>query len=270
MSITAQEFQHFRNFLKSTSGIFLAENKQYLVENRLRPLMKETGVGSISDLLSMINAMPNNELAAKAIDAMTTNETFWFRDTSHFNCLETTLLAELTQSTRSLAIWSAACSSGQEPYSISLSADKFIKTSGKKVNVRITATDLSNKILDQARSGTYSDIELSRGLPNDIKNIHFSGVKDGLQISISHRSRMAFRKLNLLNDFSRLGQFDIIFCRNVLFYFAGATKLDILNRMVKVMKPGAYLFLSSSEMLPAEITALETVRIAGCKCYRKK
>jgi chemotaxis protein methyltransferase CheR len=231
--------------------------------------MKEMGIDSISDLLTMIEAIPEADLAAKAIDAMTTNETFWFRDTAHFRCLEATLFAERSQSKSTLSIWSAACSSGQEPYSISLSFDKFLQSSDKRVNLRVTATDLSDKILSQAKAGIYADIELSRGLPNETQKQNFSGVRDGLQISSSHRSRMSFRKLNLLNGFSGLGQFDIIFCRNVLLYFTGATKVDVLNRLVGVMKSGAYLFLSSSEILPREIATLETVRIAGCKCYRK-
>ncbi|MBL4743369.1 MAG: protein-glutamate O-methyltransferase CheR [Cycloclasticus sp.] len=269
MSITAQEFQNFKEFLKKRSGISLADNKQYLVSNRLRPLMKEVGIDNLSDLLSMIIALPNNELAVKAVDAMTTNETFWFRDTSHFHCLETKLFAELTQKSSSLSIWSAACSSGQEPYSISLSLDKYIKASGKRVNVRMTGTDLSDKILAKAKAGIYADIEVSRGLPNDLLKEHFAGVKDGLQISSTHRSRLSFRKLNLLDNFSSLGQFDIIFCRNVLLYFAGPTKLDILNRITNVMKPGGVLFLSSSEIAPSTVKGLETVRDAGCKFYRK-
>jgi len=269
VSITAQEFQHFRKFLKRSSGIALADNKQYLVSNRLRPLLKEMGLDRVSDLLAMIAAMPTCDLTAKVIDAMTTNETFWFRDTSHFQYLETKLLAMLSKKGTPLSVWSAACSSGQEPYSISLSVDKYIKASGKQVKVSITATDLSDKTLRQAKHGIYADMELSRGLPNELQREHFSGVRDGLQISPRHRARTSFRKLNLLDNFSTLGQFDIVFCRNVLLYFAGPTKLDILNRIVNVMKPGAYLFLSSSEIIPSEINGLETIRDATCKCYRK-
>ncbi|ORU94558.1 MAG: hypothetical protein A6F70_09210 [Cycloclasticus sp. symbiont of Bathymodiolus heckerae] len=269
MSITAQEFQQFQAFLKQRSGISLAANKQYLVANRLSPLMKEMGLDCVSDLLTMIIAMPNKDLAIKAVDAMTTNETFWFRDTSHFHYLENKLFAELTAKNASLNVWSAACSSGQEPYSISLVVDKYIEASNKRINVRITATDLSDKTLQQAKEGVYADIELSRGLPNELQKKHFSGVRNGLQISSSHRSRVSFRKLNLLDNFSGLGQFDIVFCRNVLLYFAGPTKLDILNRIAQVMKPGAYLFLSSSEIVPSEMKGFETIRDAGCKCYRK-
>jgi len=269
VSITSVEFQNFQAFLKQKSGISLAVNKQYLVTNRLTPLVKELGLTGISELLAMIADSPGNALATKAVDAMTTNETFWFRDMSHFRSLEEKIFAELTQGNTSLSIWSAACSSGQEAYSISLIVDQYTEANGRPINVRITATDLSDKILKQASEGVYADIELSRGLSKALQDKHFLNVRNGMQISPSHRSRVSFRKLNLLDNFSTLGQFDIIFCRNVLLYFAGATKVDIINRLVQVMKPGAYLFLSSSEMLPSEVTGLETIRDVGCKCYRK-
>lgn len=269
MELTTHEFLRFRKFLKKNSGILLSDSKQYLVTNRLRPLMREVGIDDLSDLLSMIEAMPNHDLATKAIDAMTTNETFWFRDSSHFRFLETTLLAERLESSPQLTIWSAACSSGQEPFSISLSVDKVFKNFAKQPRLKIIATDISDKTISKAKTGVYSDIELTRGMPNSLKNEHFKGVRDGWQIASSHRSRVTFGRLNLLKDFSNLGQFDIIFCRNVLMYFNAPAKVDILNRIINVMKQGAYLFLSSSEVLPAEIKSLEVIRNADCKCYRK-
>jgi len=269
VSISRQAFQQFREFLKARSGIALSDNKQYLVNNRLQPLVLEAGVDDLSDLLSLIDAMPNDDLAVKAIDAMTTNETFWFRDASHFQYLESTVFAELARMNSSIRIWSAACSSGQESYSISLSYTKFADMSGTSARIKITATDLSNAVLSRAREGVYADLELSRGLPNDLKTKHFSGVRDGWKISQAHRSRIGFSQLNLLDDFSNLGQFDIVFCRNVLLYFSASTKLDILLRIADNMKLGAYLFLSSSEILPPDIKNLQTIRVAGCKCYRK-
>lgn len=270
MSISRQEFLNFRDFLKQSSGIALSDSKQYLVNNRLRPLMVESGLDNLSDLLSMIHAMPNKDLAVKAVDAMTTNETFWFRDVSHFHYLEATLFAELSRINSSIRVWSAACSSGQEPYSISLSFNKYLEACGQKSpSLQIVATDISDSVLSRARNGIYADLELSRGLPNGLKDSHFSGVKGGWQISLPHRSRVNFSQLNLLSDFSSLGQFDIIFCRNVLLYFSAETKKDILVRMLQRMKQGAYLFLSSSEIPPREFNNLQTIRVAGCKCYRK-
>ncbi len=269
MPITNIEFQQFKRFLKQKGGILLADNQQYLVENRLAPLMRKVGVDRITDLLSMIMVMPDSDLAVQAIDSMTIAESFWFKDTSYFHYLETKLFAELSRHNTSLSVCSIGCSSGQEPYSISLSFEKFLTISEKDIRLSITATCPSEKTLRQAEEGIYIDTELSRGLPPEIQKNHFSGVKGGLQVLASHRARVLFRQLNLLDSFSDLGQFDVIFCRNVLLYFAAPVKVDILNRLVEIMRPGAYLFLDNSEKLPMEVNGLETVREAGCKCYRK-
>lgn len=269
MPITAAEFHQFKDFLKRRSGIALAENKQYLVANRLRPLIEEIGIDRVSDLLTMISVMPSHDLAIKAVDAITTNESFWFRDASHFNYLEKKLLAKFAKKTSSLAVWSIACSSGEEAYSISLSIDKYMEVSGRKINAKVIATDCSDKVLNKAKAGIYTHQELSRGLPNEIREEHFSGVRGGLQISSAHRSRVSFHPLNLLDSFSSLGQFDIIFCRDVLPYFAGPCKSDILNRIVNVMKPEAFLFLGCSENAPADIGHLEMIREGSCQFYRK-
>lgn len=269
MEFTTHEFLRLQKFLKNNSGILLSDSKQYLATNRLRPLIKEVGIDDLSDLLSMVEVMPDKELAAKVIDVMTTDETFWFKDSSHFRFFETILLPEMLESSPQLTIWSAACAAGQEPFSISLSIDKVLKKSAKNPYLKIIATDVSDKTLSKAKTGVYTDVELTRGMPNNTKNQHFKAVRDGWQIASSHRSRVTFSKLNLLDNFSGLGQLDIIFCRNVLIYFAGPTKVDILNRIIEVMKQGAYLFLSSAEALPIEIQGLEVVRNVDCKCYRK-
>lgn len=270
MPITDLEFQQFKRFLKQRSGISLADNNQYLVANRLSGLIRKVGVDCLSDLLSMISVMPNGDLAVKAIESMTVAEGFWFKDTSHFHYLETKLFAELAYINKSLNVWSAGCSAGQEAYSISLSFEKFLAAFDKPIKLCVTATDPSDKMLRQAKEGIYTDTELLRGLPRDTQKTHFSGVKGGLQIDSSHRSRILFRQLSLLDSFSSLGEFDVIFCRNILFYFAKPTRVDILNRFVQTMRSGAYLFLGSSELLPAEVNGLETIREADCKCYRKR
>jgi len=269
MFITATELQRFRDFLKQSSGVALANNKQYLVANRLRSLIMDMGIDRVSDLLAMIAVIPTNDLVVKAVNAITTSEIFWFKDVSHFQYLERKLLAKLTKKTPSLSVWSVACSSGEEAYSVSLSVDRYMKASGKQINAKITATDCSVEILNKAKAGIYSHEELSRGLSNELREEHFSGVRNGLQISLAHRSRVSFYPLNLSDSFSSLGQFDIIFCRNVLPYFSDPRKLDILNRLVAVMKPGAYLFTGSSENVPADIRGLGVIREAGCKYYRK-
>ncbi|MBQ0724265.1 MAG: protein-glutamate O-methyltransferase CheR [Cycloclasticus sp.] len=269
MEITALEFQRFQTFLKVASGISLADNKQYLVNNRLRPLLNEIGVDELDDLLSLIEAMPDDNLTMKVVEAMTTNETFWFRDSLHFHALEQKVVTELGEKGR-ISLWSAACSTGQEAFSLSLSIDKALRLINKRPTVQIVATDISEKNIDQAKQGVYTDIQLSRGLPNETKIDHFKGVRGGWQIADKHRSRVSFKSLNLINDFSDVGEFDVVFCRNVLIYFSMSTKIDILNRIAQRMKQGAYLFLSSSEQVPAEVKGLQIVRDSGCKYYRKR
>jgi len=268
MEITALEFQRFQTFLKVASGISLADNKQYLVNNRLRPLLNEIGVDELDDLLSLIEAMPDDILTMKVVEAMTTNETFWFRDSRHFHALEQKVVTELGEKER-ISLWSAACSTGQEAFSLSLSIDKALHLINKRPTVQIVATDISEKNIHQAKKGVYTDMQLSRGLPNEIKAEHFKGVRGGWEVSDKHRSRVLFQQLNLINDFSTLGDFDVVFCRNVLIYFATATKVDILNRIAQRIKPGGYLFLSSSEQVPENVKGLQIVRDAGCKYYRK-
>jgi len=269
VSISRQEFLNFKGFLKSRSGIALPDSKQYLVNNRLKPLLEKAGLGCLSDLLNIIHAKPGGDLAIKAVDAMTTNETFWFRDVSHFNYLESILFSELAGFNTPLRVWSAACSSGQEPYSISVSFDKYAGARGREQRLKVIATDISADVLNYAKEGVYTDLELSRGLPSTLKHSHFKRADKGWRISSRHRLRVSFSQVNLLKDFSTLGQFDIIFCRNVLLYFSAETKINILIKMIQVMKSGAYLFLSSSEVLPREVQGLRVVRVAGCKCYRK-
>lgn len=269
MDITALEFRRFQTFLKAASGISLADNKQYLVTNRLQPLLNEIGVDELDDLLSLIEAMPNDNLTMKVVEAMTTNETFWFRDSGHFHALEQKVVAELGEKGH-ISLWSAACSTGQEAFSLSLSLDKALQLANKQVAIQIVATDISEKNIELAKKGIYTDIQLSRGLPNETRMEHFKCVRDGWEISAKHRSRVSFKSLNLINDFSNLGDFDVVFCRNVLIYFSLSTKLDILNRIAQQMKPGAYLFLSSSEQVPKEVKGLQVVRDSGCKYYRKR
>ena len=269
MPITNLEFQQLKRFLKKNCGILLADNEHYLVENRLTPLMKKVGVDRVNDLMNMVRVMPMSDLAAQIIEAMTLAESCWFKDTSHFSYLETKLFAELSRTSDSLSVCSIGCSSGQEPYSISLSFEKFLTLSEKDIRLSVTAINPSEKNLRQAEEGIYTDIELSRGLPPEIQRKNFSGVKGGLQILASHRERVRFCQLNLLDSFSMLGQFDVIFCRNVLPYFSISIRGDILDRLVDIMRPGGHLFLDSSEPLPTEAKSLEAVRDGSCKSYRK-
>ncbi|PCI19807.1 MAG: hypothetical protein COB62_05200 [Piscirickettsiaceae bacterium] len=197
------------------------------------------------------------------------NETFWFRDENQFRLLEEKLYAELLSNNATVNIWSAASSAGQEPYSISLSVDSFLNSIQEDVFFRITATDISSKMIARAKRGVFTDFELERGLPSPLKDEHFTSVKEGWLISARHRARVSYSTLNLMDDFKRLGCFDIIFCRNVLMYFSTATKLDILNRLQAALKPGGYLFLSNTERLPSDAQGFEVLQDMGTKYYRK-
>lgn len=263
MSFAAGEYELFRKFLERGSGIVLGDNKQYLVASRLRRIMAEIEVTSLTELVRRIDSGRSSPLREAVIDAMTTNETLWFRDLHPFNNLRDHILpacfgldqlkhgasAASAIASKPLRIWSAACSTGQEPYSIAMTLDQLKqKHRAERVNARIVATDLSARVLDAAREGTYEQLALGRGLDKTMLTQYFVEQGEGSwQISQPLRNMVEFRALNLLDSFGGLGQFDIIFCRNVLIYFAGEVKAEILRRMHAALKPGGFLMLGASE-----------------------
>jgi len=273
--LNPDEFAVFQKFLVDSCGILLSETKQYLVQNRLTGLLKESDYASITQLIAALRtgAVPA-KLRTRIIDAMTTNETFWFRDNSHFEELRNVLLpawaANKTGGT--LRIWSAACSSGQEPYSISICVEEFFRYgwTGIKRNVQIIGTDISESVLAEATQAIYSEMALSRGLDEALKSRYFERYQDKWKLKPEIAGRVRFQQFNLLKPFAALGRFDIIFCRNVLIYFSEELKRDILTRIAKVLNPGGYLFLSSTESLPSGLDSYETVRTANCRYYRLK
>ncbi len=272
--ISMQEYQLFQKFLSECSGIVLGDNKQYLVKNRLTGIMKELDLHSLTELVAALKSGTSsaNLLKARVIDAMTTNETFWFRDDQHFLELKEKLFPELLNSRiGTIRVWSAACSSGQEPYSISICAEQVFagRTSGLSGNVQVIGTDISDRILADARSAHYSEMALSRGLSSDIRMRYFCSTNDGYKLKSTITSRVRFQQFNLLKPFSVLGRFDIIFCRNVLIYFSEDVKSDILSRMVESLQPGGYLFLSSTEAMPAAVRQLQAVRGKYARYFQK-
>ena len=205
-----------------------------------------------------------------ASTAMTTNETFWFRDPKHFDVLMDNLLPELSQRKMgSVRIWSAACSSGQEPYSISLLVQQARQSGKLKSDVEILGTDISQGMLETAKRGTYSEIELGRGISPALKTNYFQNVRDGWQLKDDIRRRVSFKYFNLQDRYQPLGKFDVIFCRNVLIYFSDSLKTEILQRMADVLVPGGYLFLSSTEALPVAVTQFEKVTISGTRLFKR-
>jgi chemotaxis protein methyltransferase CheR len=219
------DFEQFRVFLEKACGILLGENKQYLVSSRLNKLMEQQGIKSLGELVQRIQSQPRSGLKEMVVDAMTTNETLWFRDTYPFEVLKSKVLPEAIKASpgQRLRIWSAACSSGQEPYSISMSIDEFERTNmGQlKAGAQIVATDLSGTMLTNCKTGEYDSLALGRGLSPERLQRFFDPKGAGRwAVKAPIKSRVEFRSFNLLDSYSILGKFDMVFCRNVLIYFS--------------------------------------------------
>jgi chemotaxis protein methyltransferase CheR len=247
--MTPQEFDWLRAFLKQQSGLVLTSEKQYLIESRLLPVARKAGLASLSALISKIKEPGQSMLAATVVEAMTTNESFFFRDKTPFEHFTDTMLPKMLEARareRRLRIWCAAASTGQEPYSLAMCLkDAEAKLAGWRVE--ILGTDLSTDVLEKAKAGVYTQFEVQRGLPINHLLKYFTQIGDTWQINSNMRSMVQYRKLNLLENFSSLGQFDIIFCRNVLIYFDNKTKVEILERMAKMMPADGYLVLGAAE-----------------------
>lgn len=247
--MTPIDYDYLRVFLKQRSGLVLNNEKQYLIESRLMPVAKKAGLHSISELVVKLRDMSAIQLQEQVVEAMTTNESFFFRDKVPFEHFTQTMLPAMLAARareRKIRIWCAAASTGQEPYTLAMCLkENEAKLAGWRVE--ILGTDLSNEVLEKARAGVYSQFEVQRGLPINHLLKYFKQNGDVWQISPELRSMVQYRKLNLLENFSVLGQFDIVFCRNVLIYFDNDTKIDILNRVRKQMPDDGFLVLGAAE-----------------------
>ena len=271
--ILPQEYEDFRRYLEDASGIVLGENKHYLVTSRLTRLMREFEIHDFATLMRRLKTERNSRLHEQIVDAMTTNETLWFRDSYPFEVLKHELLPEVTaQKARQLRIWSAASSSGQEAYSISMTIQEYLssKPGSLPANIQIIGTDISATMLRDASAALYDKMSLARGISEERKNRFFMPQGEKWQVRPEIKARASFRELNLLNNFSALGKFDIIFCRNVLIYFSSEIKSDILNRMASSLNPGGHLFLGGSESPTSYTDAFEMVRTPKGVVYRVK
>ncbi len=243
----------FRDYLEDACGILLGENKQYLVNSRLNRLMLDNEIKDLADLVERLRREPRAYLRQSVIDAMTTNETLWFRDIHPFNILKKQLLPEKSKQggLSRLRIWSAACSTGQEPYSIVMSVQEYkrIATSVLSVPVEVLATDLSVSVLEAAQNGIYDGLSVSRGLNQEHLRQYFDKRDAAWEIKPAIKQGVRFQRLNLQENFSQVGKFDIVFCRNVLIYFSAERKVDILRRIHATLNPGGYLLLGASEGL---------------------
>jgi chemotaxis protein methyltransferase CheR len=245
--VTPIDYEFLRKLLKERSGLDLSADKQYLVESRLIPLARRAGLPGIAELVAKIKA-GSAALTTEVVEAMTTNETFFFRDKIPFDHLRDTILPALVQaraSRRSLRIWCAASSTGQEPYSIAMCVKEFAGLAGWRVE--IVATDLSQEVLEKSKAGIYSQFEVQRGLPIQMLVKHFTQTGELWQLKPDIRAMVQHRQLNLLQDFSHLGTFDVIFCRNVLIYFDQDTKVAIFDRLARMLEADGVLLLGAAE-----------------------
>ena len=246
--MTPPDYEYLRKLLRDHSGLDLSADKQYLIESRLLPLARKAGLPGISDLVQKMKGGAA-ALITEVVEAMTTNETFFFRDKVPFEHFRNTIMPEILHARggrRSIRIWCAAGSTGQEPYSLAM----CLKEMGAALSgwrVEILATDLSQEVLEKSKAGIYSQFEVQRGLPIQLLVKYFKQQGELWQINADIRAMVLHRQLNLLHDFAPLGAFDVIFCRNVLIYFDQETKANVFGRLAKIMEPDGYLVLGAAE-----------------------
>ncbi len=247
--MTPDEFGYLRDMLKERSGLIVTEEKQYLLESRLMPLARKSGMASLSEMVAALRAHDGEPLRKEATEAMTINESFFFRDKTPFENFANVMAPSLIparSAVRRLRIWCCAASTGQEPYSLAMQI-KEMEPQFAGWNVEIFGTDLSGEVLEKAGSGLYSQFEVQRGMPIQQLVKYFKQNGSLWQIDSSLRAMVRLEQFNLLDDYSRFGTFDIVFCRNVLIYFNPDTKRDILDRIAKQLAPDGYLVLGAAE-----------------------
>ncbi|MBI5387503.1 MAG: protein-glutamate O-methyltransferase CheR [Verrucomicrobia bacterium] len=273
MALSRNDFEYVRELLRTECAIVLEPGKEYLVESRLCPLAQRLGLGTLDALIAKLRREPVNGVHRQVIDAMTTNETLFFRDLHPFETLKKTIVPELLQRrapARTLRIWCGACSTGQEPYSIALLLrDNFPQLFGWRL--QLLATDLCRDVLERARTGRYNQLEMNRGLPASMLVKHFAKVSaDQWQLREEVRSMVEFQEMNLARAFPPMPSFDLVFLRNVMIYFDTETKRAILARIRRVLAPDGYLFLGCAETTLNLDDSYETVTLGKTMCYRQK
>jgi chemotaxis protein methyltransferase CheR len=260
------------NLVRDRSAIELDANKAYLIDARLAPVAKHLGYSSIAELIVSAKQKPQPKVVSSIVEAMTTNETSFFRDIHPFEALQKHILPDLfaaRASMRTLNIWSAACSTGQEIYSIAmLIREHFPQNTTWKFN--LLGTDLSDNVLQKATEAKYSQIEINRGLPAALLIKHFEREGIHWKLKPEVRSMATFRKLNLIERWVDIPAMDLIFLRNVLIYFSPDTKRQILEKIRAVMAPDAFLFLGAAETTMNLDQSFERTQIGNCVVYRLK
>jgi chemotaxis protein methyltransferase CheR len=269
VELTAAQFNYVSDLVRREAAIVLSPGKEYLVESRLRPLVKRTGHASITDLLTTAQSLNGSASAVRKriVEALTINETSWFRDREPFTALTDVVLPRLLRESpgRPLRIWSAACSSGQEPYSIAIALDKALPAGP---DFQILATDLSTEMVARASAGRYNQLEINRGLPAGDLVRYFQRKGADWEAADRLKRKITFQQLNLALPLPAMQPFDVVFLRNVLIYFSPETKRQILSRMRRVLRPGGYLQLGAAETTVGIDAAFERVPVGRTAIYR--
>jgi chemotaxis protein methyltransferase CheR len=269
MTLTATSFDWVRQLVHRESAIVLAPGKEYLVEARLLPIARSMGLPDVGQLVDSVRTRPSPESTRKIVEALTTNETSWFRDGDPFTALTSTVLPSLLSArgtAERLQIWSAACSSGQEPYTIAMLLEDALPNASTRV--AITATDLSREMVERTRAGRFSQLEVNRGLPAPMLVRHFTRAGNEWQVSPSLRRMVTASECNLAAPLPRMGPFDVVYLRNVLIYFDLPTKQAILRRVRALMRPDGWLFLGAAETTLGVDDSWERVVIGRSSAYR--
>lgn len=257
--LSQREFLLMQKMIEVQCGISLGEDKSYLIESRLSKLMAELSISSFEELYLVVSSGDSPEINEKVIDAITTNETFWFRDRTPWDVLEDILLPayiqELNKGQKSkVRVWSATCSTGQEPYSVAMCIDNYLSTRGIKDigldNFEILATDISCTALETARSGSYDGMSVARGLEDKYRDRYFIKLNNTWYLDDKIKNAVDFRHFNLQDSFILLGKFDVVFCRNVFIYFSDRLKKELIRKIAAALNPQGVMFVGSSELLP--------------------
>jgi chemotaxis protein methyltransferase CheR len=271
MTLTAEAFGFVRDLVHRESAIVLAPGKEYLVESRLLPLARAHGDADTTAFVDRVRRQAAGPLARDVVEALTTNETSWMRDSSPFAALRDQVIPSLLPARaakRKLRIWCAASSSGQEPYSIAMTVAEMPKLAGW--TTEIIGTDLSTEMVDRCKAARYSQLEVNRGMPATALVKHFTRDGASWRVNPQLTAMTSFRQKNLVRPFPPMGTFDIVFLRNVLIYFDLPTKRDVLRRVRQVMAPDGYLYLGAAEMTMGVDDAWERVPTGRSSVYRIK
>lgn len=278
MKISPEEMRVFAPYIQTLCGVHLEDSKAYLIETRLGGLAAEAGCATFSEFFYKAKNDASKTLPRQIIDAITTGETLFFRDSAPFDLLRQKILPDLIDSRKKggspgrpmpIRIWSAACSSGQELYSIAFVLKEMLLDT-ERYNIRLLGTDISNRAVAQASRGVYNRVEMERGLPPDKLNRYFSPHENGWKISDEIRAMAVFKTLNLLEDFSSLGKFDIIFCRNVAIYFTEQDKTRLFERLARSLETDGFLVIGATESLTGLCPSFESQRHMRSVYYRLK